>query len=342
MLLEMLVVRLGRSVSRRIVSEWDTKLVATLPGPGRVFFALLLFHLSTPLLGLPAPAQSAIGLLVRVLLIVAATWFVLRLITLGAAFLEAYLSRRSNDPSQLRAIHTQTTVPRDILRFVIIVVGVALVLLQFEAVRAIGVSLLASAGVAGLVIGLAAQRTISNLLAGIQIILFKPIKIGDAVVVENEWGWVEEIGLTHVVIKVWDLRRLVLPVSYFLEKPFQNWTRKSANLLGTVLLHTDYTVPVDAVRSELGGILAQTPLWDGQVQAVQVTNLTPQTVEVRVLVSATGGGELWDLRCLVREKLLGWLQSRGAGHLPLQRVELLPQHNGESCQGKASSVISEQ
>jgi small-conductance mechanosensitive channel len=263
-----------------------------------------------------------VDVVVHTLLIVALTVLVLRLITIAAGWLEAYLGRHVTDENRRRSIHTQIVLPRAILRFVATVVGAALILLQFDIVRNVGVSLLASAGLVGIVIGLAAQRAVSNLLAGIQITIFQPIRIGDVVVVEGEWGHVEEIGLTNVVVKVWDLRRLVLPVSYFLEKPFQNWTRGPTDLLGTVFLYTDYSVSVGEVRAEVSAILAETPLWDRRAQGVQVTNLTAESVEVRVLVSAGDGGALWDLRCLVREKLLVWLQTRGAAHVPVNRVSL--------------------
>jgi small-conductance mechanosensitive channel len=181
--------------------------------------------------------------------------------------------------------------------------------------------MLASAGVAGVVIGLAAQRTVANLLAGIQLAVFQPIRIGDAVVVESEYGWIEEIGLAYVVIRIWDDRRLILPVSYFLEKPFHNWTRQSPALLGTVMLYLDYTAPVEEVRAELGRLLDETPLWDRRVQAVQVSDLTADGVQLRVLVSAADGALLWDLRCLVRERLLVWLQTHGRAYLPVKRSE---------------------
>jgi len=323
--IQALVVLLGKPLVQRTAVAWDDKFLDILQGPLRFFAALLLFHFLAPLLRLPEETDRDVGILVRSLLIVTATWFVLRLVRLVAKFTESYLKQGITDPSRLRSVHTQVAIPRAILDFVVRILGVALILLQFEVVRSVGVSLLASAGLAGLVIGLAAQRTIANLLAGIQLAVFQPIRIGDIVIVEGEWGWIEEIGLTFVVHKTWDLRRLVLPVSYFLEKPIQNWTLESADLLGTVFLYTDYTVSVPAIREELSRILQSTDLWDGVRQGVQVTNLTDRTVEVRALVSASDGGKLWDLRCLVRERLLTWMQEQGRGALPVSRVEMVPQ-----------------
>jgi small-conductance mechanosensitive channel len=319
-----LLLRAARGVVRRTRTSWDERAVELLPGLLWVLIALLVFGVAAPLLDPHPHAAAGVALVVHTLLIVAATALLLRLITLAAEVLEAILTRGVDDENRRRSVHTQLAVPGSILRVVVIVLGAALILLQFDVVRTVGLSLLASAGLAGIIIGLAAQRTVGNLLAGIQLAIFQPIRIGDAVVVEGEYGWVEEIGLTHVVIKVWDLRRLVLPVGYFLERPFQNWTRGASDLLGTVLLYVDYTVSVEAIRAEVEAILRATPLWDGRAQGVQVTNLTRDTVEVRVLVSARDGGQLWDLRCLVREKLVVWLQSGGKGCLPVNRLAVVP------------------
>jgi small-conductance mechanosensitive channel len=318
------VLRGAGVVARRTGNGWDDRLIELLPGPLSALIGLFAFALAVPYLGLAPAADGVLDVVIPILLIAASTVLAARFIRLAGEGLEAYLARGVEDDNRRRSIHTQVSVPQGILRAVVYVVGVALALIQFEAVRGIGVSLLASAGLAGIVLGFAAQKTVGNLLAGIQLAIFQPIRIGDAVVVEGEWGWVEEIGLTHVVVKVWDLRRLVLPVTQFLEKPFQNWTRGAHELLGTVLLYADYTVPIDPVRDALKDILRGTDLWDGRAQGVQVTNLTERAVELRVLMSARDGGQLWDLRCLVREKLLGWLQAAGHSHLPLQRVELTP------------------
>jgi small-conductance mechanosensitive channel len=175
--------------------------------------------------------------------------------------------------------------------------------------------------VAGIALGLAAQRSLSTLFASVQLALTHPIRIGDSIVIEGESGTVEVIALTFVVVRLWDQRRLLVPIGSFLEKPFQNLTRGSGNLLGTVFVQTDHTVPVAAVRAEVKRIVEKAPQWDGKVQNVQVTDLTENGVQLRVVVSAADGGQLWDLRCLVREELLGWLQTRGRQHLPRQRLE---------------------
>jgi len=200
-------------------------------------------------------------------------------------------------------------------------------LMSFERVRQLGTAIFASAGILGIVIGFAAQRSISTVLAGLQIAITQPFRIDDVVIVEGEWGRIEEITLTYVVVRIWDLRRLVLPITYFLEKPFQNWTRESADLLGTVFLYTDYTIPVQEVREELHRILQESELWDGKVWNLQITNMTEKSVELRALMSAQEASTAWNLRCEVREKLLDFIQSKYPGALPRVRAEF---HSGRN------------
>ncbi len=173
-------------------------------------------------------------------------------------------------------------------------------MLSFEKLKQLGIGIFASAGVAGIIIGLGAQKLVSSLLAGIQIAITQPFRIDDAVIVENEWGWIEEINLTYVVVKIWDKRRLVLPSTYFLEKPFQNWTRTTAEIIGTIFLYTDYIISFEKLRKELTRILKSTGLWDGEVNVLQVTDAKEHTVESRILVSAKNSPTAWDLRVLVR------------------------------------------
>jgi small-conductance mechanosensitive channel len=189
-------------------------------------------------------------------------------------------------------------------------------------VRQFGTAIIASAGVAGIIVGFAAQKSIATLLAGFQIALTQPIRIDDVVIVENEWGRIEEITLTYVVVSIWDLRRLVLPITYFIEKPFQNWTRTSADILGTVFIHVDYSAPLDELRAELTRILEASPLWDRKVAVLQVTDAKERTLEVRALASARDASAAWDLRCEVREKLIAYLQKNHPGSLPRLRARM--------------------
>lgn len=239
----------------------------------------------------------------------------------GLLFDRAMLPYAVRENAVSRARHTQLAFFRRVSVMGVIVTTVALCLTSIPAVRAMGLSLFASAGVAGIVIGLAAQPTISNLIAGIQIALTQPIRIGDVVVVENEWGRIEEISSTYVVVAVWDERRLILPLSYFLQKPFQNWTRQSSQLLQSVILYVDYSLPVAALRDHLGVVLDRTPLWDRRVGNLQVTDLGEQTMQLRALVSAADAGKAWDLRCYVREELVTWIREKHPRALPRARME---------------------
>jgi small-conductance mechanosensitive channel len=182
--------------------------------------------------------------------------------------------------------------------------------------------LLASAGLAGLVVGMAMKPTLSSLIAGLQIALTEPIRIDDVVIVQGEFGWIEDIETTYVIVRTWDLRRLVVPLSYFIENPFQNWTRSTPDLLGTVFVYVDYSVPVEEVRQELHRILQSSPLWDGKVWGVQVTDASEQAVELRALMSAPDASKAWDLRCYVRENLIKFLQERHAESMPKIRAEV--------------------
>ena len=201
---------------------------------------------------------------------------------------------------------------------VIVTLGAAL--MSFDSVRQYGVSLFASAGAASLVVGLAARPLLTNLIAGLQIAITQPIRLEDAVIVEGEWGWVEEITSTYVVIRLWDWRRLVVPLAYFLDKPFQNWTRESGSLIGSVFLYVDHTVPVEAVRHELTVIAEASALWDRRVVNLQVSDVRETVIELRALVSARNAPQTWDLRCEVREKLVAFLQRNYPHALPQRRL----------------------
>lgn len=198
-------------------------------------------------------------------------------------------------------------------------IAAALTVLPFA--RQIGVSLFASAGIAGIAVGLAARPMLSNLIAGLQIAFTQPIRIDDVVIVEGEWGWIEEIGIFYVVVRIWDWRRLVVPLSYFIEKPFQNWTRRSASIIGSVFWRLDYRAPVGAMREKLNELCKANELWDGDVVNLQLTESHADTIEVRALMSARTSPQAWDLRCHVREEMLAWLQTEHAYALPRVRAE---------------------
>jgi len=224
------------------------------------------------------------------------------------------------DNLRARKVRTQLNVLKRIVIVVVCILALGMMLMTFEKFRQLGTTILASAGIIGIVVGMAAQRTIGTFIAGLQIAFTQPIRIDDVVIVENEWGRIEEITLTYVVVKIWDLRRLVVPITYFIEKPFQNWTRVTADLLGTVYIYVDYTVPVEAVRAELQKILKDSELWDGKVCVLQVTNTSEHTIELRALMSAQDASTAWTLRCHVREKLVEFIQKNYPESLPKLRA----------------------
>ncbi|MFC5069260.1 mechanosensitive ion channel family protein [Flaviflagellibacter deserti] len=223
---------------------------------------------------------------------------------------------------QIRRRQTRLNLLRQLTTVCIALTTVAVVFMSLPALRTVGVSLFASAGVAGIAIGLAARPAISSLLAGIQIAFTEPIRIGDQVVLEGEWGTVEDITATYVVVNIWDLRRMIVPLSYFLEKPFQNWTRENPQILGTAMLFVDYSVPVEEMREQLRLILKGCKLWDGRAMALQVTDLRENTVEVRALMSAKNAPNAFDLRCHVREKMIEWLRAEYPHALPRTRFAI--------------------
>ncbi|MBT8283937.1 MAG: mechanosensitive ion channel [Flavobacteriaceae bacterium] len=263
------------------------------------------------------------------LFIVSFTWLLIRIIKLIKQLVIRNYDVHSPNNLKARKVYTQFTILERILIFLIIIMATGVALMSFEEIREIGISIFASAGVAGIIIGFSAQKMIGAILAGIQIAIAQPIKIDDVVVVEGEWGRIEQITLTYVVVAIWDKRRLVLPTTYFIEKPFQNWTKTTADILGTVFLYTDYKVPFEKLREELKRILENTDLWDGKVQNIQVTNATGSHVEVRALMSAKDSPTAWDLRVLVREKLITYLQENYPESLPHSRVFLKDERKKE-------------
>ena len=256
------------------------------------------------------------------LFIFSLTWLLIRVLRVIKRFVIAKYDVAASDNLKARKVYTQFTILERIIIFILVVLALGVALMSFEGIREIGVSVFASAGVAGIIIGLSAQKMIGTILAGIQIALTQPIRMDDVVIVEGEWGRIEEITLTYVTIKIWDKRRLIVPTTYFIEKPFQNWTKNSADLLGTVFLYTDYAVSVDALRDELKRIVKNSDLWDGEVVNIQVTDSKANYVELRAMVSAADASSAWDLRVHVRERLITYLQEHYPDSIPHNRVLL--------------------
>ena len=287
-----------------------------------VAFLLLGLQLALPLLRIESPWTEYLGHFLSISWMVVLFWAARQgLLVFEAVILERFQMDVA-DNLRARKIHTQIQVLKKVVYVVLAVIAGAVVLMSFKGGRNVGASLLASAGIAGLIIGMAAQRTLGNLLAGIQIAFTQPIRLDDVVVVEGEWGRIEDITLTYVVVCIWDQRRLILPISYFIEQPFQNWTRVSADILGTVVLPLDYTVPLEELRTEYKRLLDDSEDWDGQVWSVQVTDSTDRTMTVRLLMSAPDSGTAWMLRCHVREKMIEWIRQNHPGALPRLRAEV--------------------
>jgi small-conductance mechanosensitive channel len=259
---------------------------------------------------------------INIVIIFSITWLLIKVIGLGRGLVLKRYDSDEKDNLKARKVHTQFKIIERILVAIVIIIALSAALMTFEGIRKIGVSLFASAGVAGIILGLSAQKLLGNVLAGFQLALAQPIRLDDVVIVEGEWGRIEEITLTYVVVSIWDKRRLIVPTTYFIEKPFQNWTRESAEILGTVFIYTDYTVPFEKVRKELTRILKDNKDWDGKVDVLQVTNATEKTVEIRALMSAVDSSTAWDLRVHVREKLIEYLQKNHPECLPRTRVIL--------------------
>lgn len=288
----------------------------------RVIVPVMAIILALPAADLPEAYHEIVSKVSSLLVIGAVAWVLFQGVRLTEQVLVSRFDINVADNLRAREVYTQVTVLKKTLYVIIAIFTIASVLMLFEEVRRFGTSILASAGIAGIIIGFAAQRTISNLFAGFQLAITQPIRIDDVVIVENEWGRVEEITLTYVVVRIWDLRRLIVPITYFIEKPFQNWTRVSADILGSVMLYADYTLPIEPLRKELRRIVEQAPNWDKKVCVLQVTNATEKTLELRALISAPDAGKAWDLRCEIREKLLGFIQSNFPACLPKVRAEL--------------------
>lgn len=258
----------------------------------------------------------------QALFVVGAAWGLLALLFAGEEAISKHYKTDVPDNLKARKIVTQARILRRIAATAVVIIAAGIVLVQYEPLRELGTGILASAGIVGIVVGIAAQRTLGDLIAGIQIALTQPIRVDDVVIVEGEFGWIEEITLTYVVVRVWDRRRIVLPITHFVEEPFQNWTRTSSDLIGTVFLYVDYTVPVEELREELQRIVEASEHWDEDVVGLQVTDTSERTVTLRAIASAKDAPTLWNLRCEIREKLVAYVREHYPEALPTLRARL--------------------
>ncbi|MBX3353814.1 MAG: mechanosensitive ion channel [Phycisphaeraceae bacterium] len=311
--------RVLTQVAKRTPFGLDSILIRHLDWPTRLLIpTLVMLSMSTPMAlgGYVGAVRHALSLA----LIGGVAWAVVAAINALEEFLLSRYDMSVSDNLNARSKHTQLRVVVRTIEIFAIVVAIAVMLMTFPRVRELGTSLLASAGLAGLVVGLSARPLLENIIAGLQIALTEPIRLDDVVIVSGEWGRVEEITATYVVVRIWDQRRLIVPLSHFLTNPFQNWTRTSAEMLGTAFLFLDYRAPIDAIRAELQRLCDASDKWDKRVCVVQVTDTKQREIEVRLLVSAANSGDLWDLRCAVREGILTFLQREHPEALPTTRV----------------------
>lgn len=318
------VYRIGTMALRRLTAPHVTAGIV-------VRYATRPFEFILPLLGLQivwnnAPPNLHLIELIRhlnsLLLIAAITWFGIQCIRGACEAVVALHPINVADNLEARQVHTQSRVISRMLMSIVALIGLSSILMSFPNIRQIGMSLLASAGLAGLVAGIAARPVLGNLIAGLQIALSQPIRLDDVVIVQNEWGWIEEITGTYVVVRLWDERRLVVPLQWFVENPFQNWTHTSSQIIGTVFLWVDYHMPLEPLRQELARICKTTREWDGRVALLQVTDSSERALQLRALVSSTDSSRNWDLRCLVREKLVAFVQDCYPQYLPTIRASI--------------------
>lgn len=313
---------LHRQVERR-AHPLARSLVRHLRLPAYLAVLLSALEVASLSLRLPAPLGTVLAHVLGAGILAGICWLVVELTNVVSEVVLARFPLSTRDNLRARQLRTQFEMLRRVTLVIVSVVGLALFLLSFRAVRAVGTGLLASAGLVALLAGIAVQPLASNLVAGLQVAITQPIRTDDVVVINGHWGRIEEIHLTYVVVQIWDLRRLVLPISFFSTQPFENWTRSTADILGWVLIEVDYSAPVQAIREEFNKVVAASADWDGKVAVLQVTNLG-LTMQLRALMSSPDSSRSWNLQCEVREKLIAFLQQRHPYALPRLRTEVAP------------------
>ncbi|MGH8218131.1 MAG: mechanosensitive ion channel family protein [Steroidobacteraceae bacterium] len=307
----------------RTTGRFDDLLVSLLGRGLRVILPVLVLIFVLPILGLPPAYASVAAKGSSVLLIVAITVVLFQAVTTAQQVLLLRFDITASDNLKARKLYTQVHVLGRVVYVAIGLFSMACILMLFQQVRHVGTSLLASAGIVGIIAGVAGQKTLANLIAGFQIALAQPIRQDDVVIVDGEWGRIEEITLSYVVVHIWDDRRLVLPLTYFIEKPFQNWTRNSAQLLGSVFVWVDYSFPLEEGRKALERIIEASPLWDRRFWNLQVTDASERTMQLRVLATSQDSSKSWDLRCEIREKFIAYIQEHHPRSLPVLRAEVV-------------------
>lgn len=324
----------GKSYTKKN-NEYSTirSIIKHLGRPAEYFFPLLILNWAIPFMHFDDRTTTLLLKINGILLILAFAYLLMKLINVVQDYIIHQFDIKKTDNLRERKIRTQLQYLRKVIVFVIVVLAIIAILLSFESLRRIGAGLLTGVGVGGIIIGFAAQKSLGNLLAGLQIAFTQPLRIDDVVVVEGEWGRVEEITLTYVVINIWDKRRLILPITYFIEKPFQNWTRTTSSILGTASIFVDYAAPVDKIRTEFDRLIAAHPLWDKQAKALEVVNATDKVLELRCLMGANTSGDAWQMRCYIREHLVKYIQENHPEALPKVRASNMEAARDASFEG---------
>ncbi|NVM63334.1 small-conductance mechanosensitive channel [Mucilaginibacter sp. SG538B] len=319
-----IITRLFKVYARRKDTDYSIlrSIIVNLGPAVAYFIPLFILNLFSPLMRMNKLYYQPFDKTIEILLTISFAGLLVRSVRILEDYIYHAYDLNKVDNLKERKVRTQIQFIRKIIVVTIIFLTIAIILLSFESMRKIGTGLLTGVGIGGIIVGFAAQTSLGNLLAGFQIAFTQPIRIDDVLVVEGEWGRVEEITLTYVVLKIWDERRLILPINYFIQKPFQNWTRTSADILGTVFLYMDHTVPVDAIREEFERLIVKSNLWDKRVKVVQVTDVKEHTIEIRVLMSSRTSSDAFDLRCYIRENLVTFIQKNYPGSLPRSRNEI--------------------
>jgi len=340
-LLQVLISLAIKSLSQKYKSPFFPEITQRFRVP--ILLLSIIFGMSfvTPLVQFPYVIQDAIQHALSIAGIIAITWIVISFIAIFRNLILLKYDLKAADNFKARKVYTQIKVITRIINTFVLILSLAAIFMTFDKIKELGYSLLASAGISAAILGLAARQSFGSMFAGFLVALTQPIRIDDVVIVEKEWGVIEEINLNYVVMRIWDKRRLIIPINYFLEKPFENWSRQSTDLLGTVFLYVDYTIPIDKLRAELTHILSGHPLWDKQVGIIQVTEAKADVLELRVLVSASSAPRLFDLRCEVREKLVNYIQRHFPTCLPRCRIDLPQQDRIDTLPVKEEETVHE-
>jgi len=322
-LLKFFIVKLTKYYKNKNNFSFVRSFVIRSGKPFNIFLPFIFLSITKSLIVLSPQLFVIYDKVIEISLIISFAYILVSLVEVFQDFIIYTFVLQKEDNLKERKIRTQLQFMRKMFMVVIVLLTIAAVLFSFDGMRRIGAGLLTGVGVSGIIIGFAAQKSLSNLLAGFQIAFTQPIRIDDVLVVEGEWGKVEEITLTYVVLHIWDQRRLILPINYFIEKPFQNWTRLSAEILGTVFIYADYSLPINEFRNEFDRILTKHPLWDKRVKVVQITDSKDKVMEIRALMSAENSSNAFDLRCDIREGLIQFIQNNYPQSLPKIRASVI-------------------